>query len=227
MRTKFLSTTARFVTVYPWRVVGIAIFLSLISVIYTATSLQMNTDQDDLVSQNLSYHKRYKEYLKEFGDLEYLYVVVETGNNLPRAKEFVRFLAKRLDAISDVKEVLYQISNPKLEKSFLLYLPKDRLKAIGNQLPKMERINSLSDAFEIMNDEIKDLSKSQITSDESQQLETGFKFIDKLLDGIISATKDNLPYTPFLQEVFLNSGSHYDEDGFLLSDKRNFLFSPQ
>ena len=224
MRTKFLSIISRIVICHPWRVIITASILTLASIIFSATSLQMNTDQDDLVSENVPYHKRYKEYLGEFGDLEYLYVVVETENNMPRAKDFIRALAAKLNALPDIREVTYQISNPKLEKSFLLYLPVDQLKAVGEFLPKMERIADVAGVFGMMNDEINKISGAGATTQESPQLETGFRFLDKLLDGLTRAADDGLSYTPFLQQAFFGGDRAYDEDGFLLSENGKLLF---
>jgi hopanoid biosynthesis associated RND transporter like protein HpnN len=218
MRGKILSFIARIVIKHPWKIVLVSIVLSVLSVIATVSFLQMNTDQDDLVSEKIAYHKRYKDYLKEFGDLEYLFAVVETGDTLPRAKDFARTLANKLSEIPDVKEVTYQISNPKLEKSFLLYLPVDQIKSIGGYLPKMERINSASDVFAMMNESV------TIPDNNQQQMEMGFRFLDNLLDGIIASTKDGAPYAPFLQQAFFGGEQTYDEDGFLLSEKGNFLF---
>lgn len=193
--------------------------LTLAGIILAATCLQMNTDQDDLVSERLPYHKRYKEYLKEFGDLEYIYAVVETGNNLPRAKAFAKELAGKLAVLPDVSEVTYQISNPKLEKSFLLYLPEEQIRTVGEFLPKMEKINSLAGVFGMMNG----IMASPL-SREVRQLETGFKFLDNLLDGIIGSAKDDSAYTSFMQQAFFGGDRAYDEDGFLLSENGKLLF---
>ncbi|MBI2341419.1 MAG: hypothetical protein HYU98_01625, partial [Deltaproteobacteria bacterium] len=212
MREKILFFIARTVIKHPWKIVFASIALSLLSVMIAVSSLQMNTDQDDLVSEKLAYHKRYKDYLKEFGDLEYLFAVVETGDNLPRAKDFARALANKLSEIPDVKEVTYQISNPKLEKSFLLYLPADQIKSIGGYLPKMERINSVSGAFAMMNEQVASAGTS-VSADNEKQMEMGFRFLDNMLDGIISATKDGAPYAPFLQQAFFGGEQAYDEDG--------------
>lgn len=218
MRTRFLSGTARLVTKHPKWVLLSSVIITGISIFLAATRLQMNTDQDDLVSEKIEYHKRYKDYLREFGDLEYLYVVVESGNGAE--KEFIKALSTKLEKLPDVREVTYQISNPKLEKSFLLYLPVEQLKAIGEFLPKMQEIGSVADVFRMMN-------QSLVTSvDDNQRLllETGFRFLDKLLDGMIAFAKNNAPYKPFMQEAFFGGEKHYDEEGFLLSDTGKLFF---
>ncbi len=226
MRTKLLSSIARLVTRHPWRVIAVASVLTLASALLATFVLQMNTDTDDLVSEKLGYHRNYKNYLREFGDLEYLFVAVEAKRNLPRAKEFVAKLSDRLQKLPGIKEVTYQISNPKLEKSFLLYLPDGQIKTIGEYLPKMERINGLADVFAMMNQTLtrEDISKAATDETSKAGLETGFRFLDSLLDGMIDASKDAEPYTPFMQHAFFGGDRAYDEDGFLLSENGNMLF---
>ncbi|PIR18215.1 MAG: hypothetical protein COV46_00955 [Deltaproteobacteria bacterium CG11_big_fil_rev_8_21_14_0_20_49_13] len=224
MRDRLLLFISRLVTRHPWRVVLASLILALASIIISSLFLKMNTDQDDLVSEKLAYHKNYKDHLREFGDKEYLYIVVEADDNLPQAKDFTRALAKRLSSIPDVKEVTYQISNPKLEKSFLLYLPNGQISTIGEYLPKMEKIGSSADVFAMMNETIEHLRESQVAGNESRQLETGFLFLDKLLDGLIGAAKDDEAYRPFLQQAFFGGDRAFDEDGFLLSENGKLLF---
>jgi len=127
VRNFILKKLSSFIIKAPWVIIGIAFLLTTASLWVSVSKLKLHTDQDDLVSEDHEYHKRYKDFLREFGDLEYLYVVTQVDQNLEEAKEFTKQLAKRLEKISDVKEVLYQISNPALEKSFLLYLSKDQL----------------------------------------------------------------------------------------------------
>lgn len=224
MRNRCLSFISRIVLGHPWHVLIAAAAVTVGSLMISHTMLQMNTDQDDLVSESLPYHKRYKDYLREFGDLEYMYVVVETDNDLQSAKEFAKAVGKKLEGIDGVKEVTYRISNPKLEKSFLLYLPKEQLRTIIDYLPKMESIRSSSDVFAMMNETISDLSKSHITKHDSRNLETGFRFLDKLLDGLIDAANDGKAYEPFLQQAFFGDDGSFDEDGFLLSENGKLLF---
>ncbi len=224
MRTKFLNSIAKIVIKYPLWVLGIAAALTVGSIILSTAKLQMNTDQDDLVSEKLEYHKHYKDYIREFGDQEYMYAVVETGNDLPKAKQFVKALAKKLETLQDIKEVTYQVSNPKLEKSFLLYIPTDQLRAIGEYMPKMDKIDSLSDVFGMMNGEIEHLPATGAGKENQKQLELGFRFLDKLLDGITSAAKDGTAYSPFLQQAFFASDRTYDEEGYLLSENGKLLF---
>ena len=223
MRNRLLKFISRLVINRPWWVLCVGLAITLVSIVYSSVFLKMNTDQDDLVSEKIEYHARYKDYLREFGDLEYLYVVVETNKHLSLAKDFTRALAKRLEKLPDIKEVTYQVSNPKLEKSFLLYLPTDQLKVIGDFLPKMERIGNISDVLGLMNGMVANVSSAD-TAGQRQFLETGFRFLDKLLDGLTDSAKDGRPYQPFMQQAFFGTDRAFDEDGFLLSENGKLLF---
>ncbi|HIJ42212.1 MAG TPA: hypothetical protein HPP90_14235, partial [Deltaproteobacteria bacterium] len=67
------------VSSYPYFVIGTGIFLAVASAACAFFFLQLNSNQDSLVSSSLPYHERYLEHIRNFGDQEYLYVVIKTG----------------------------------------------------------------------------------------------------------------------------------------------------
>jgi predicted RND superfamily exporter protein len=79
MRKRIFEKIATIVTVHFWKVVAIAVALTVLSGAYAAVTLKLNANLDELVSEKLDYHKRYLDFLEEFGDEEYLYVVVDAG----------------------------------------------------------------------------------------------------------------------------------------------------
>ncbi|HQC51454.1 MAG TPA: hypothetical protein PKW68_06625, partial [bacterium] len=122
MKTRCFKSIAGFVSAHPWKIVVAALLLTVFSAVYASLTLKLNANQDDLVSRDLDYSRRYLDFLDEFGDEEYLYVVVESEGNPERAKRFISSLAGRLHGIDGLSQVIWKIENPVLEKNFLLYL---------------------------------------------------------------------------------------------------------
>ena len=55
-----------------------ALILTAVSVWAAASYLRLNSDQDRLVSPDLPFQKQYLDHLENFGDQEYLYVVIKS-----------------------------------------------------------------------------------------------------------------------------------------------------
>ena len=79
------------VSSHPGIVIGTGILLALASAAFAFFFLQINSNQDSLVSSSLPYHERYLEHIRNFGDQEYLYVVIKTGDTETGKKEAVQF----------------------------------------------------------------------------------------------------------------------------------------
>lgn len=227
MRERLLGGIARLITNHPWKILAAALILTAVSIIYSATSLQLHTDQDDLVSEDQEYHKRYKDYLREFGDLEYLYVVIEIEDNLDEAKKFARSLAGRLEKLSDIKEVTYQINNPVLEKSFLLYLTKPQLEGLKSFLStgptSVKNLAQWNGVDNILGG-INNLMEKPDPESAQEEMRSGFRFLSELIDGLESTLKTGKVYKPNLATAFLGGDESFDEDGFLLTPNGKLMF---
>lgn len=126
---RLFAALARFVTTWPRAIVCTALILTSGSVWLSTTRLQMNTNQDDLISESLPYHKRYKDYLRSFGDQEFLYVVVDAQRDPSQARAFAQALAQRLRTIPSVHDVVATIDTAPLLQRALLYLPEPALRS--------------------------------------------------------------------------------------------------
>lgn len=226
MRARFFNYLGRLSSCRPWLVVAIAIIVTAASAIFAATSLQLNADLDKLVSEKLDYHRRYLDFLKEFGDQEYLYVVVEIDENLAQAKEFLTELAGKLERIKDVKEITYKIDNPAMERGFLLYLPMEDLKSLATILTDgafdVRRIagwTSIVPFFNTINTEI----KKPVNTAREKELTTSFTFLDGIIDDMITALETGRPYRSRLQALFFGGEETFDPDGFLRNGDLLFL----
>lgn len=217
---------SKIIVSHPRKIVVISLILAVICAYLAATKIYIDADQDNLVSDKLAYHKRYKDFLKEFGDQEYLYVVVETKDNPTLAKLFLYRLSERLKDKEELKKFIYKIDNPLLEKSFLLYMSKadlDSLKMNLSEEPFTPRdltsIKSLEEMFGRINSRL----SHPIDPRDEDKWTKGFTFLNKLIEGQIEAVKESKGYVPFLEGVFFGEDTNFDEDGYLITKDRKFL----
>ncbi len=226
MRHRFFQCLACLSSRKPWLVVTVAVALTAVSAFYAATTLTLNADLDKLVSEKLDYHRRYLNFLQEFGDQEYLYVVVEIDDDLPRAKRFLTSLAGRLEKIGDVEEIIYKVDNPAMERGFLLYLSMEELKALNTMLVggafdvrDMARWTMLDQFLAAINKEV----AGPIDTAREEELSTSFKFLDGIIDDMSDTIERGTPYGSRLQELFFGNGETFDPDGFLRNGDLLFL----
>ncbi|MBL7102625.1 MAG: RND transporter, partial [Desulfobacteraceae bacterium] len=94
-----LTPLWRLVSIHPGAVIAVGLIFAIISAAAAFLFLGLNSDQDRLVSSEVPFHKRYLAHIKNFGDQEYLYVVIKTGateEGKKRAIEFAENLNGRL-----------------------------------------------------------------------------------------------------------------------------------
>ncbi|MFH1874928.1 MAG: MMPL family transporter [Pseudomonadota bacterium] len=225
LRQKIFTYLGEVIPKHPWKIVIVAITLAALSVVAAVTHLSLDADQDNLISENLAFHKRYKDFLREFGDQEYLYLVVEVDNNLAQAKKFTTEVAARLKQLPDIKEVTYKIDNPALEKSFLLLFDQDQLNNLNDfvtngvfSIKNFAAFTSLNQLFQQINKEV----SKPISSKDEEKLEIGFTFLDDLIVSLNSTIISDAAYESHLEKLFFE-GEVFDPDGFLITKNKRFL----
>jgi len=105
MRAILFKLIHSLVTRFPRSVVAVSLMLAVLAGFYGTAEMEMITDQDRLLSEDLEYHHRYMEFLRRFGDLEFLYILIE-GPTQESMISFAEDLAERLRQSQDVKEVI-------------------------------------------------------------------------------------------------------------------------
>ncbi len=114
---------------------GAALVLSVLSIIYTKARLEFRTGQDDLISGNSRDSRNYLRYSNEFPDLDGLIIVVAADGEPARAEMFTDTLAKKLLADKvNVKSVFYRIDTDAFADSALLFLSPEELKTLAKQI---------------------------------------------------------------------------------------------
>lgn len=226
MRHKLFTFLGRLSSQRSRLVVIIAVIVTLVAGIYAANTITLNADLDRLVSEDLDYHKRYLDFLDEFGDMEYLYVVVEIDDDLARAKKFVTELAPRFEKISDIKEIIYKIDNPAMEQGFMLYLPMEELKALAVMLTdgafdvrQVARWQSLTPFFSAINREV----SGPVDPSREEELAMSFTFLDGVIDDMTATLANGKHYESRLQSLFFGDGETFDPDGFIRNGDLLFM----
>lgn len=121
---------------YPLAILFGALLLSAISVVYTKNNLQFLTGRDDLMPKNSAFHRDYRNYLREFGDMEEIVVVLESDDPV-KAGRFGTELFSRLHQRKDVvREVFYPYGLPFFQKNAFLFLPLEDVEALSSNLTK-------------------------------------------------------------------------------------------
>jgi len=118
----------------PWLTVGLALFLALVSVDYTLTSMTFQTSALRLLPAGQPYVEKYRQYAAEFGELDDLAIVVKAPS-LPEATVYAGRLVRELRARRvPLARVAYRIDPKHFEGRGLLYLSREKLEAIRDKI---------------------------------------------------------------------------------------------
>ena len=116
----------------PVAVVICAVLLAAVCAGSSALWLKLDSDQDNLISHELPFQKRNLEQIKNFGDQEYMFVVIKTGGTdegKAKASQFAGSLAAKLKQHPDlVKEVHYAMSARDMGPGVLMFASPDELR---------------------------------------------------------------------------------------------------
>ena len=96
----------------PWVIVLLAIITAILGGVLAATSLRLDADTNSLIADDRPFMKTYRAFMEEFGDLEYLYVVVDAGDpaNTAVAERAVHHLVEELRKNADLPGVHGEIT---------------------------------------------------------------------------------------------------------------------
>ncbi len=131
-----LGVTADVLLRHPWKVIAGYTVLAVASVAAAVMLLEFQTNQNALVSNDLEYNRRFLKFREEFGDLEYLYVVIEV-RDLRRAKAIAEAVAEEMQALPEhVSGVFHKVETD--PRSALIYVPRALLERLSSLLSENE-----------------------------------------------------------------------------------------
>lgn len=79
LRKRFFNGIFILSTTYPKTVVVGVTLLAVLSIVYSALNLRLESDQDKLIDERVPHHHNYLEFVRQTGDQEYIYAVVENA----------------------------------------------------------------------------------------------------------------------------------------------------
>ncbi len=116
----------------PVLIVICAILLAVVSGVSSALWLRLDSDQDNLISHELPFQKRNLEQIRNFGDQEYMFVVIKTEGTESGKLEAAKFagsMARKLKKHPElVKEVHYAMSARDMGPGVLMFASQDELR---------------------------------------------------------------------------------------------------
>lgn len=225
------------VLLYPKTVVFVAALASLLSLLYTATTLGFKTSRLDLVFANERYRRLDQEYEKEFENVDRIVIAVQSADR-DRAKAFASSLANRLEADKEnFDKVFYRFDIDALKGRALLYLSDDDLLALRRKLEKHRELieqlaasPGLNPLFELVNREITAamvgrvftgfLSEEEGEEKEPVDLSLLISILTEMNERLDGRRSSVSPWETFLTKKGWKGG----EDGFLWSEDKKFLF---
>ena len=119
---------------HPSLTVAGALGLAVASVLYALATLTFQTSTLGLLPPGQPYAERYRQYQREFGELDDLAIVVQAPS-LPEATLYARRLVRELRAAHvPLARIAYRIDPKQFEGRALLYLSKEKLASIRERI---------------------------------------------------------------------------------------------
>ena len=119
---------------HPWSVLAIALLLSTIAVVYTATNLKFLTGRDDLMPKHAPFQMDYQAYRAGFGDQEEIAIVVESAEPALTSRFCDRLYARLSQEPRLFVEVLYPGGLPYFRQNGLLFMPLEQLQQLAQTI---------------------------------------------------------------------------------------------
>lgn len=143
---RILQGVIRFCYRTPWTVLGVALALAVLSVVYASFRLEFATDRSALVNQNEKFLTLSREFQKEFPMGDDIVIVIEGGTREQR-QAFVDEGVRRLEAEPRLfQDVFGKFDLPFIRSHALFYFDLPGLKKLVNELeearPLLEALGS-------------------------------------------------------------------------------------
>ncbi len=130
----FHSRIFAFVARRPRLILGVALLISVISVIFTKQNMEFLTGRDDLMPKNAPFQVDYRAYRQEFGDQEEVVIVVES-DDAERSTRCADAIYQRLSREKGVyRELFYPGGLPYFRKNGLLFMPLEEIRNLRSTL---------------------------------------------------------------------------------------------
>ena len=144
MLRKLLEFLGSCVIRSPRLTIAVYVVLLIASGVGTVCLLHLNANQDDLISPDLEYNRLYREFLERFGDIEFVYVVVQVEDDPERAESIIGALASEMEDLKregHIESFLHRVPLKELGYG-LLFQDEESLSSLVETI--LERRDELS-----------------------------------------------------------------------------------
>jgi len=217
----------------PWLTVGLALFLALVSLDYTLTSMTFQTSALRLLPAGQPYVEKYRQYAAEFGELDDLAIVVKAPS-LPEATVYAGRLVRELRARRvPLARVAYRIDPKHFEGRGLLYLSREKLEAIRDKILDyqdfVEAFAGRPTLDQLVDGVATQVANAFVTAfidlglhDAKSSLD--IRFAEDLVAQIATRLDRPAPYHSPWGTLFAVGGADKPGAGYFLSDDQRLLF---
>lgn len=105
MRTRVFDIVSELATRRPWSVVIVAALLAVGGGLLAWNRLRLDANTDNLIGRDRPFMQRYERFLDEFGDLEFIYVVIDTAGDPQRAERAALRIVELASVGDDLRAV--------------------------------------------------------------------------------------------------------------------------
>lgn len=187
MLTAALRFCARVACRWPWWVLGISTAVAVASIVYTSLRLELNADLDDLIAPDRPFMAEYRRFQREFGDLEFIFVVL-AGDDIQRREQAVDYIGERLRPLVGVhRGVHYAIEAHELLRIATRAMDEDELRELAvaaDAFPALKLSPSAAAAFALR--QLAGLMQSRDEQQQERLAASAFMVIEAMtLDDII------------------------------------------
>lgn len=230
-KKSFLQKLGHFILSYPKAILIASLALTFVSLVYTAFFLKLDCNQDNLISGKLAYHQRYQDFLNQFGDSEYFYVVFEVKpGKEEQAKSLARELSTSLEGHNELfTEVSYKIEIESLKNRFFLLLPDaqfdsmtEKLNAWNSEINQVASLNSFESLFAYINTQIN--SPLAELKNNADVFEKSFPLFIRLLHNLDKPDEIKNWQAASLFAPLVDSDSYQDPDGYFFTGNGRLMF---
>jgi len=205
---RLLTGLTRIINRYPRWFIYPQLALFGLSVYYTVTHLQFNTDRSSLVGADKKYQRIYQDFLKEFPTPKDLVVVVESEKP-EKNRQFVERLGAKLEARTNLfRTVFYRTDFSKLGPKALQFVGQPELeelrKALTNMRPFLNQFThatNLVSLFDLINRQF--FNTKQERSAETDSLIEALPALERILRQAADAVRrPGVPPSPGVAALF-------------------------
>lgn len=139
----------------PLTVLAISVLAAMIAGTYGFFRLPLDADTNSLISRDRPWMRLYQSFLDEFGDLEYLYAVVDTKGDRAAGERAVDALLGRLAAMPDLPGVYGRIESEEQWRLATRAMPLEELERLATAAEALPALGSAETALAYADAEVR------------------------------------------------------------------------